>query len=341
MTAFATLPRAERGLLIEEAAGRLAIAAVIVEKDFWVCWMLRQLFHEEALSRDLVFKGGTSLSKVFRVIARFSEDVDLSITPEALGHSEARLNDAPSATRRRKEMVALEAACARHVADVLRPVLETAVRTRLGARGDRRDWLSYELDDASRSPVVRFEYPSVLTQPGGYVPKLVKLEFGSLTNQRPVGTHPVTPLLAQVLPGAYDDCEASVVALDVERTFWEKATILHAEFHRPQDQPIRDRSARHYSDFAALWNHASRPGAVARVDLLDDVARHKSRFFAARWASYETAARGSLRLVPPDHRVADLRRDFAKMRPMFLTEPPTFDDVLAVLTAAERELNGA
>jgi Nucleotidyl transferase AbiEii toxin, Type IV TA system len=138
---------------------------------------------------------------------------------------------------------------------------------------------------------------------------------------------------------AYDDLEADVVSLALERTFWEKATILHAEFHRPTQLPIRDRFARHYADFAALWRHAGRDAALSRLDLLEDVRLHKSRFFASAWAHYDTAQRGSFRLVPPTHRHAALAQDYAKMQAMFLTAPPSFVELLHQLAVAERALN--
>jgi hypothetical protein len=182
-----------------------------------------------------------------------------------------------------------------------------------------------------------------LPQPGGYIGKQVKLEFGALTNQQPSEARTVAAMLAAIpgasLAGAFGDLRANVVALAVERTFWEKATILHAEFHRPAEQPIRDRFARHYADFAALWQHRARDAALQRLDLLEDVAQHKSRFFASAWAHYDTARPGSFRLVPPVARHGALAQDYAKMQPMFLSPPPAFEDVLGQLAKAEAVLN--
>jgi hypothetical protein len=129
------------------------------------------------------------------------------------------------------------------------------------------------------------------------------------------------------------------VALEVERTFWEKATILHAEYHRPATQPLRDRLARHYSDMAALWQHPSRSKALARLDILQDAIRHKSRFFASSWASYDTAIPRSFHLVPPEHRHGELARDLESMLPMFLAAPPSFRALLECLIEAEASLN--
>lgn len=343
MPAFATLPRPEQALVLDEVAGRLGVGPVIVEKDFWVCWALGRLFGTAEVAPQVIFKGGTSLSKVYAVIERFSEDIDLAVSPAALGFEEQSLNDAPSASQRRKRMEALAAASERCVAERFQPALEAAFSATLGPapRGGR--WLNYEIDASAGTPNLLFNYPSALPQPGGYVGKQVKLEFGALTNQQPAEPHRIAAMLAAA-PGtsllkAYDDLQADVVALALERTFWEKATILHTEFHRPPELPIRDRFARHYADFAALWRHAGRDAALSRIDLLDDVRQHKSRFFTSAWAHYSTAQRGSFRLVPPAYRHAALAQDYAKMQPMFLTEPLPFDDLLKQLTAAEHALN--
>lgn len=339
MTAFATLSARERRLTLDEAAARLGLLPVIAEKDFWVCWTLDRIFRAGALAPHVVFKGGTSLSKVFGAIERFSEDVDLSIAPGRMGFAEQALDDAPSASQRRKQFQSLAEACTAYVEHQFQPVLEAAISTLLGSAPKRSSWLHFEMDAVAGTPNLLFAYPSVLDQPGGYIQSTVKLEIGSLTDQRPAGTHPISALLAQVMSGAFDDLSANVVALAIERSFWEKATILHAEYHRPAEQPLRDRFSRHYADFAALWSHPSRAGALARLDLLADVVRHKSRFFASGWASYETARLGSFRLVPPRERIPELNRDYDRMRPMFLSEPPTFDAMRARLDDAERKLN--
>ena len=339
MSRFSTLPAQERRLLIEQVAARRGVVPVIVEKDFWVCWTLARIFSTPGIASQVVVKGGTSLFKAFGAIDRFSEDIDLSVSPASLGVAETDLDDAPSVSQRGKRMQALAERCETHVRKALLPALDGAIRTMLGPAPRDEPWLSFEIDRQAGTPNLWFAYPSVLPQPGGYVAKRVKLEFGALTRQQPTGRYTIRPLLAAALGNDDKDFVAEVVTLELERTFWEKATILHAEYHRPPEKAIRDRSARHYADFAALWRHTGRAASLARRDLLDDVVLHKSRFFASSWASYDTARPGSFRLVPPPYRHSALAQDYAQMRPMFLSEPPSFDDVLATLAQAERELN--
>jgi hypothetical protein len=337
MSRLAQRTREERRVFIQEAAARLGTLPVIVEKDYWVCWLLGRIFTDPRWEHHLVFKGGTSLSKVFHAINRFSEDIDLSVSPMALGHPETELDDAPSKTMRQKRFKQLQAACAEMVAGGLRGDLETAARNHLGPR-EHGDWFRYEVDPRTDSPVLWFDYDSTLPAGGGYIVPAVKLEFGSLTDQRPVGWHTITPMLADVLPGLEEERD-KVVAMEVERTFWEKATILHSEYHRPAGQAIGDRFSRHYSDLASLWRQPAGAASLGRLDLLKRVAQFKSRFFASSWAHYDKAKPGSRRLIPPAHREAELRRDYATMEPMFLARPPAFEEVVETLREAEAHIN--
>lgn len=338
MKSLALLPTEERALYWRNYAARKGVPEFIVEKDFWVCWLLGRIFATPQLGSGCVFKGGTSLSKVFGAIDRFSEDIDLGLSPASLGWNETDLDEAPSPSQRQKRAKKLQTNCEVAVQTRFLPALEAVVASILGPCPGVGQWLSFELDSTSHSPVILFSFPKAVPA-GPYIAPIVKIEFGSLTDQRPTGTHFIAPLIAELAPDAFSDFRAEVVALEMERTFWEKATILHAEYHRPSAQPIRDRFARHYSDFAALWKHPGGRAAASRVDLLERVRTHKSRFFGSNWANYNSAVPGTLRLAPPEARLAELRHDYAAMEPMFLSSPPRFDAILATLREAENSIN--
>jgi hypothetical protein len=329
---FLGLPEEERRLYIEQAALRRNVSPLILEKDFWVCWLLAILF-ESPFAEHLVFKGGTSLSKVFRAIDRFSEDIDLSLSPAFLGLPEPGM----SRNQANKWMAQAESACGVIAESLIRPTLESSVTEALGRR--EGCWFEFLTDANTRSPVLLFHYPS--SQPAGfdYLKRSVKLEFGSLTDQQPIGRHPIRPWIADVLPDAFLDWQCDVVALELERTFWEKATILHAEYHRPTDKPTPDRFSRHYADTAALAKHPIANDAVRQHELRARVVEWKTRFFGSSWANYDDAKPGTFRLVPPDSRQPALRRDYLAMRDMYLTEPATFDDILAILADLENGIN--
>jgi hypothetical protein len=331
---FLELPPDERRLYIEQAAIQRNVSPVVIEKDFWVCWLLGILFDSE-FAGSLVFKGGTSLSKVFGVIERFSEDIDLSLSPAFLNLPEV----GTSRNQANKWMTRAEAACGATVRDQIGPVLESAVANVLGK--NERAWFEFLSEPSTNSPVLLFHYPS--SQPAGfeYLRRSVKLEFGSLTDQKPVGRHPVRPWVAEVLPAAFPDWRCEVVALEVERSFWEKATILHTEYYRPPEKPTPDRFSRHYADTAALAKHPNASKAIYQHDLRNRVVEWKSQFFGSSWANYGQAKPGTFRLVPPPERLSALRRDYQAMRDMYLTEPASFDDIIATLADLENRINHA
>jgi hypothetical protein len=336
---FFKRPASEQATIIRETAARRGLLPVMVEKDFWVSWTLAVLFAHSEFGGQLVFKGGTSLSKVFGVIERFSEDIDLSVSPEFVGISEQWVEQADSRNKRTERMNELEAACIERVRDRFVPELERIAREALGERAGGAAWMEFQIDANTNSPVVLFHYPC--NEPTGfnYLGRLVKMEFGSLTDQRPVGTHALRPWLADEFPKQLEDFHCEVVALELERTFWEKATILHAEYHRDPAQVMRDRFSRHYSDVAALGRSAVADGALARDDLRRRVTDWKSRFFASTWARYDLAVPGTFRLVPPEPRVSELERDYGAMRDMFLIEPLPFKRLLDSLRSLENRIN--
>jgi len=336
---YFTRPASEQATIIRETAARRGLPLVMVEKDFWVSWMLAVLFAHPEFGKQLVFKGGTSLSKVFGAIERFSEDIDLSVNPEFLGISEEQVERAESRTKRTQRMNELEASCIERVRDWFTPELETIAREALGERSGGGPWMEFQVDAVTHSPVLLFHYPCGGTTEFEYLKRSVKTEFGSLTDQKPVGTHTLRPWAADEFPNQFEDFRCDAVVLELERTFWEKATILHAEYHRDLSKPIPDRFSRHYSDVAALSRHASASRAIADNELRQRVTDWKSRFFASTWSRYDRAVPGTFRLVPPEPRVSELERDYRAMRDMFLVEPPPFEQLLDSLGGLEKRIN--
>ena len=328
---------AERAAYVNETAARRNVPAWMVEKDFWVCWLLGRLFSLEAFRGHLVFKGGTSLAKVFGVIHRFSEDIDLSISPEWLGVDEAWLEQPGSKSARQRRMKQLEERCVQAVRERYGPLLEAAVRAELGLP-DGRWKLITTVDRITHSPVVLFEYPRAASY-RSYVPAAVKIEFGSLTDQQPVGAHPVRSMIEEQFPAALAVPPVAVVAMEAERTFWEKATILHDAGLRPAGKRLPERYSRHYYDTVLLAEAAVGARALTRLDLLARVTRFKNLFFASSWSDYESARPGGFRLVPSEARRAELEPDYAEMQEFFTVPPPAVDVLWERLRVVEARIN--
>ena len=166
---FLALSEGQRSLAFEQTAAVRGLDPVIVEKDFWVCWLLGVLWGIPSIAPHVVFKGGTSLSKVYRVIDRFSEDIDLSLAPEFVGASTAWLNTEHSATKRLNAMRSMQQRCAVTVKDRVRSELEHAISTVLGAPAHGERWLDYQVDEDALTPMLFFRYPSKRIAGAAYV----------------------------------------------------------------------------------------------------------------------------------------------------------------------------
>ncbi|MBZ5666799.1 MAG: nucleotidyl transferase AbiEii/AbiGii toxin family protein [Acidobacteriia bacterium] len=336
MNRIARMDAAARAEIFAETAARKGLADAIVEKDFWVCWVLMQLFSIEALSGRLLFKGGTSLSKIFHAINRFSEDIDLAVDYAALGFTGARDPRQAEISKSRRNAILDEmmASCRQYVGGEFLSAFRTRCEEMLGPAGP------WGLDVDPQDPnVVRFRYPAAATANLPYVTPQVVLELGTHAEFVPRDNFAVRSFVAEEFPKLVAEAEIGVVALLAKRTFWEKATILHAEFHRPEDKAIPGRYSRHYYDIAMLAQGPVRGEALADMDLLAQVVKHKQTFYPSAWAQYSRAVPGSLRLLPPGTRVAALKQDYRSMGVMIFGEPPAFDDILGQLENLEREIN--
>jgi Nucleotidyl transferase AbiEii toxin, Type IV TA system len=337
MNKVARLTAAKRAELFAETASRRGIAEALIEKDFWACWMLQQLFSDRTLAGRLLFKGGTSLSKVFNAIERFSEDLDIAIDYEMLGFTGSRdpLQSGLSITKRNKILAEMLKECQAFIAGSFLTNLRQRCTAILGPAGD---W-DLALDEHDPHTIC-FRYPPSTTQPVAYIAPQVVLELGTHAEFIPRGTFPVRSFAAEEFPGLFAKPDVEVSSILAKRTFWEKATILHAEFHRPTEKPMPPRYSRHYYDLAKLASGSVKAEALADLKLLQQVVVHKQTFFPAAWPRYELAVPGSLRLAPPAERIGDLQRDYSRMGVMMFGEPPTFAQVLAILDALEHEING-
>ena len=347
MDEFARRPVDERRAFFAETAARRDLTPLIVEKDFWVCWTLRRLMGVPELAGVLTFKGGTSLSKAFGIIKRFSEDIDLTINRAAplLGEVASPMASEISGKERERRGKALSAAAQEWVAAILLPTLEQAIGEALGTR---EGWsIEPDPDDGDRQTVL-FNYPASSGYGldygnnyggrTGYVQPRIKLEFGARGDPEPVERRDILPYVAEDFPGEVPDAATAIPTLALERTYWEKATILHALHH---SRKLRPGLSRHYYDVFMLDAAGITERALAERDLLEQVVRNKTLLFADAKASYGTAQVGTLRLAVTDAMHDELAADYAAMAEMFMEVPPTFEELVSRLADLEARINGA
>lgn len=325
MKRFAELPQGKRLLYFEQAAASLSIPAVAVEKDFWVVWVLERLFSSEFLAPKILFKGGTSLAKVFGLIDRFSEDIDLILDWNEVV-SENPMADRSKAKQDRfnKDVPVLSRAY------IERTFLPEVVRL-MG------EVCSAEIEDEAPD-VINIRYPSGFES--GYLRPEIRLEIGPLAQWIPNALYNVRPYAAEALPDLFEQPTCQVQTIKAERTFWEKATILHHEAYRPEDSPVPSRYSRHYYD---LFKMATAPdvkrAALDDLNLLRSVVEFKQKFYPRGWAHYDLAKPGSLKLIPPGRILAAMRKDYSAMQEMIFGSRPAFDEIISGLRNLEQEIN--
>lgn len=168
----------------------------------------------------------------------------------------------------------------------------------------------------------------------------MKLEFGARGDPWPTEEKTIRPYAADEFPDLFEDPDCTVTVLAARRTFWEKATALHAEAHRPENSPTPQYISRHYYDVAMLLDTPEGEAVAKDFDLLAQVVRHKAVYFRSSWASYDTARPGTLRLMPADHRLKDLRADYQAMQAMMFDEnAPSLDEVLERIEKLQDAIN--
>jgi len=337
LDSFANEAPEQRAEAFQEAAAQLGFSQAIIEKDFWVCWSLDKLFALPSFGDHLIFKGGTSLSKAYDVIHRFSEDVDLSLDRARLGFTgdDDPENTDLSGGKRKALLKDLQKVAEETVSGPLQSELNAAFDVHL----EQGFQLTVDINDAQ---TLLFTYPSEQQNNAsqGYVKPVIRFEFGARGVLLPAEDLIIKPYLSDAFPDLLGSSETSAQVLGIERTFWEKATILHMLCHQDPAKPLSDRMSRHYYDMALLIDHPAKERALENLDLLEQVAHHKAVFFKAAWARYETAKPGSLRLMPHAELTVALRHDYAGMKEMIIGPVPDFDDILSKIEALETEVNG-
>ena len=330
--------------LFASAARRVGTTEQNVEKDFWVCWTLDALFHGRPENAPrLLFKGGTSLSKAFGLISRFSEDIDITVFRQDLGES-VSIDDLEelSGKKRRAKLDEIRAACQKYLRDGLRPHLEKVLIESVGHHEHESSGVLLDGADPDGQTLL-LRYPSVLPS-DGYVRPAVRIECGAKSALDPHA-------LAQVRPYVTDDLTdvdltvADVTTIQPTRTFWDKVVILHglrAWFEkRAELRQEGQRISRHYYDLHAMFRRETGGAALADRALGNECVRHARMFFNRPDFSLETAVAGQFALRPVGDMLAGLRRDYDAMADMIIGPAPRFDDVLGSIIAIEERLNRA
>ncbi len=272
----------------------------------------------------MIFKGGTSLSKVFHLIERFSEDIDLILDWRTVINTDPREPKTKSAQDKLNKEINAKAIY--YIQINLLPTIESALAPYCTCVADEKDGL-----------IIHVRYPSSFDDP--YLRPEILLEIGPLASWLPYGEYAVQSFASEEFPTLFVNPICNVKAIVAERTFWEKATILHQEANRPLEKAMLPRYSRHYYDLAMMAQSHIKETALRDLTLLKTVVAFKQQFYPSAWARYEEAKIGSLRLIPSLERVTELSKDYDAMRSMIFGSYPPLEKIIEILQALEAEIN--
>lgn len=324
MDKVARMGAEDRAFLMRAASDKKkTLRPEVVEKDFWVCWVLSRLFGSPEIARKILFKGGTSLSKVFGLIERFSEDIDLILDWNEVTQEDPRAERSGSRQLafnkelQRRGHVYLQETFLPEVRRVMQGICEASIE--------------------ENPEVVKIKYPAAF--PSDYLRHEIQLEVGPLAAWVPNADYEIRPYAAEALPAHFLQPTCRVRAIKAERTFWEKITILHHEANRPEDRPQPTGYSRHYYDVARMAQSQVKIAAFADLDLLRAVVAFKDKFYHRGWAHYDLAKPGTMKLVPPPHVMQVVAKDYEAMQLMIFGERPDFGAIMEQLRVLEAEIN--
>jgi hypothetical protein len=335
----------ERRDLFVGAADRLRTNEQNIEKDFWVCWTLDALFNElEAGGPRLLFKGGTSLSKSYGLIERFSEDIDITVFREDIGQAATFEElEAMSGKKRNARLEAIKDACQKYIQGPMLERLSVLMQQTLknASMNPNRARVEADLDDPDGQSLLVW-YPTATTEGNAYIRRAIKIESGAKSALDPHAPVVVKPYIADDLPNL-DLAVSNVTTVDPSRTFWDKVVILHGLRRwwdrRGELKGGGQRVSRHYYDVYRLLASEIGRKATEDAEMAEDCVRHARMFFNRPDLDLASAVPGSFALTPHDGMLADLRRDYEAMSGMVFGPIPTVDEVVGAIAEMEQRLN--
>lgn len=320
----------ERQAALDSVAKRLEIDTPSVEKDWWVTAVLRALF-QTSFAPYLLFKGGTSLSKGWQLINRFSEDIDISLGREWFvkqGHAFAAGENKSQRERLRK--------LSRQVVHTQLADELTEQLLALGISSFEVVPVTTQISNGVAIPIDSDKDPSVLQvryntiidgfQPA-YVQPVVKIEVSCLSLKEPFELRPISSLLHDTFSDLDEEICCTINTVSPERTFLEKAFLLNEEFQK--SKPRTRRMSRHYYDLEKLMDTEFGKNALSNQDLYNNIIAHRQQFYNLHYVDYEMNHAANIRFYPPQELINAFREDYTEMTTAFIfKEAPTFEDLM-------------
>ena len=327
---FYNIENEEKIAIFNAVATEKGMKPFAVEKDWWVSRTLEIIFSMD-IAQHLVFKGGTSLSKAWKLIQRFSEDIDLAIDREYFFKSDKDWE--------KKEITALRKEASLFSTGVFFDKLKEEFLKK-GFNG--LVFKVIEAKDSDQDPrIIEIYYPNLITQPSEYVLPRVQIEIGCRSLREPFSVQTFGALVDEVYADRdFAEPFFQVPTVNPERTFLEKIFLLHEEFHRPQEKMRVDRLSRHLYDVYQLSKAGVSDKAINDKELYETIVAHRYKFARIGGVNYNNHNPKTLNPVPPPELMDNWEKDYAKMVEdmIYEEEKPTFADLIENLNILRMQL---
>jgi predicted nucleotidyltransferase component of viral defense system len=309
MTGWLKLSEEQRRTSLSQAATNLGVPMKAVEKDWWVTLTLKALFqckYKEAL----IFKGGTSLSKCWKLIDRFSEDIDIALDPAVLG---IVYEKNPS----RGYLSKLKKAGCKFTSTELKTELERQF-TELGVPDSTIGIEAMKVEEhlPDTDPQTLLVHYKSLFDPNKYIADVVKVEVGVRSLKEPFAKVKIESLLNEYFPNpAYEEIPFEVTAVAPHKTFLEKLFLLHEKFLRNDPEKIEvERMSRHLYDLERMMDGEAGRRAIEDHDLYLSLIEHRRKYLKMSWVDYDTLANDKIAFIPPDLFMESFKKDYEAMQ---------------------------
>lgn len=300
-------------MLIQASENHKGMVLPAIEKDWWVMVTLKALFRCSC-SESLLFKGGTSLSKGFGIIDRFSEDIDLAISHSFFGIDKT--------TKSQKEKLRKTARA--YIHETLSKDLDEQLKA-MGIEGYTIENVTHKQDrsgdlqaiDSDKDPtVILLHYPSILEDEISYVPSRVKIEVSCLSMDAPTEDRLIQSYIADTFPDEDNGTCGRFRTVVPTRTFLEKIFLLAEEFQKTKPRFVR--MSRHLYDLEKLMDTEYGKAALADNELYDAIVEHRRTYYALKYVDYDKHARATISFLPPEDVLDEWRTDYANMQNYFI-----------------------
>lgn len=315
--------RADKRALIQRTEEMEHIHPIAVEKDWWVTAILKALF-QTSCSEHLIFKGGTSLSKGWTLIERFSEDIDLAIDHRFFGIEKTTKSQREKLRKKSRE----------YIMDILAPELDNILR-QMGISDFSIEKVETVLTkdgakpvDSDKDPTVLLvHFDSILEDAVEYIPPQVKIEISCLSMNEPTELKHITSLICKHYPGEDDETTCDIRTVVPTRTFLEKAFLLNEEFQK--EHPRSRRMSRHLYDLEKLMDTPFGRQGLQDGELYAAIVKHRSQYYALKYIDYQKHHPSVIRIVPPEEVLDEWGADYEQMCNSFIYgNKLPFDDLL-------------